>query len=381
MVDPLLHAYVPLVLWTGLGLLLVPWLPESLPRLLGRGLYWVGVPLQIFTLAHQGNFSEQITLVPAIALWNLLVGLLLASMALWLLDRRSSRAKALTLPAEPSPVVATGALGEAESEACPTVPDISPTFWNHGPRRGAFVVSSIIGNTGFVGLAVVPTFIADPYQGWVVLYSVVNNVLGTYGVGVLLASFYGRFPEAEQGRSPSLLPRSLNRVRDLLGIPANHAPCLMAKVISPWLTILRDVLTVPSLWAFGVGFLSRSWAFAEGIEMGLRASLWVVIPAALLLMGIRLRQIKGWQGLRLGAIPTMIKTVGLPLAIGGTTLLLHLPAQPRLAMVLMAGMPAAFAGLILAEEYDLDRELIASSIVVSTTALFVTLPLWLFLFG
>nr|WP_277874402.1 MULTISPECIES: AEC family transporter [unclassified Leptolyngbya] len=117
------------------------------------------------------------------------------------------------------------------------------------------------------------------------------------------------------------------------------------------------------------------------VELGLRRSLWVVIPAALLLMGIRLRQIKGWAGLKMAFIPTLIKTVSLPIVIGCTISLLHLPDQPRLAMVLMAGMPTAFAGLILAEEYDLERELIASSIVVSTLMLLATLPLWLWLYS
>jgi malate permease and related proteins len=49
--------------------------------------------------------------------------------------------------------------------------------------------------------------------------------------------------------------------------------------------------------------------------------------------------------------------------------------------VLMSGMPSAFAGLIIAEEYDLDRELIACSIALSTVALLVTVPLWIGLFG
>jgi len=44
-------------------------------------------------------------------------------------------------------------------------------------------------------------------------------------------------------------------------------------------------------------------------------------------------------------------------------------------------MPTAFAGLILAEEYDLDRELIASSIVLTTAMLLVAIPLWLLIFG
>lgn len=321
MTDTLLHAYVPLVFWTGLGIFLVKFLPDSFPRFLGRSLYWVGVPVQIFTLARQTDFSAQVGLVPVVTILGLVIGIILAGTALWNLERSA------TSPEEPE---------TKESE--------NP--WAIAARRGGFMISSILGNTGFVGLAVAPNFIAEPFQGWIVLYSVSHNVIGTYGVGVLLASFYGR-----------------------------------SEAANPWFTTLRDIFTVPSLWAFALGMLTRSVPFPFVVEDGLHYSLWVIIPAALLLMGIRLRQINGWQGLKLGLIPASIKMIGIPLLVGCIAAALHLSANPRLALVLMAGMPTAFAGLILAEEYELDRELIASSIVVSTLFLFLTLPLWLVLFG
>jgi len=321
MTDTLLHAYVPLVFWTGLGIFLVKFLPDSFPRFLGRSLYWVGVPVQIFTLARQTDFSAQVGLVPVVTILGLVIGIILAGISLWNLERQAV-----------SPEVS-----ETEESENP---------WAIASRRGGFMISSILGNTGFVGLAVAPNFIAEPFHGWIVLYSVSHNVIGTYGVGVFLASFYGR-----------------------------------SEASNPWFTTVRDIFTVPSLWAFALGMLTRSVPFPLVLEDGLHYSLWVIIPAALLLMGIRLRQIKGWQGLKLGLIPASIKMIGIPLLVGCIAAALHLSANPRLALVLMAGMPTAFAGLILAEEYELDRELIASSIVVSTLLLFLTLPLWLVLFG
>jgi hypothetical protein len=47
----------------------------------------------------------------------------------------------------------------------------------------------------------------------------------------------------------------------------------------------------------------------------------------------------------------------------------------------MSGMPTAFANIILAEEYDLDRQVAASSILVSTVILPLMIPFWLALFG
>ena len=72
----------------------------------------------------------------------------------------------------------------------------------------------------------------------------------------------------------------------------------------------------------------------------------------------------------------------MPLLVGlATTLFFGLSGSPRLAMVLMSGVPTAFAGLILAEEYNLDRDLIASSIIISTVLLLLVLPLWILIFG
>jgi hypothetical protein len=218
--------------------------------------------------------------------------------------------------------------------------------WKLADWQGGFMLSSMLGNTGFVGLAIAPVFVDQHYLGWLVFYSVTQNVFGTYGLGVFLASFYGR--------------RADN----------NH-----------WWAQFRDVLTVPSLWAFAMGSLTHAIAFPTSIETGLHTSIWIVIPIALLLMGMRLSQLNGWQSLRWAILPATLKVVVLPALIGLVATLMHLESYPRLAMVLMSGMPSAFAGLILAEEYELDREIIASSIVVSTIVLLVTIPLWLFLFG
>ena len=66
MSDSLLQAYLPLLVWPSVGLLLFKILPDDFPRRLGRFLYWVGIPLEIFALAHQTDFSQNIGLAPVI---------------------------------------------------------------------------------------------------------------------------------------------------------------------------------------------------------------------------------------------------------------------------------------------------------------------------
>lgn len=338
MTDSLLNAYLPLFFWVGVGMLLCRWLPDRFPQFLGRSLYWVGVPLEIFALARQAHWSDPIALAPLLTGFAILSGLLVAGMVLQGLRHWSPSpfVSSAEPPSRPSSQL------QSDGSACGMLP-VLPT-WEDRPRQGSFLLASMFGNTGFVGLAIAPAFVSDPYLGWLVLYSVTQNVLGTYGIGVFLASYFGR-----DNASPG------------------------------WIQ-LRDVLTVPSLWAFMLGSLTQSIPLPPLWESGLQSSIWVVIPTALVLMGIRLSQLQGWQSLRLGIPPSLIKGVILPIWVGGAATMLHLLPEARLALVLMAGMPTAFAGLILAEEYGLDRELIASSIVLSSGLLVLTIPLWLLLF-
>ncbi len=335
MTDILFHAYLPLIFWPGLGLLLLRFLPDTFPRLLGRSLYWVGIPLEIFTLARQTDFSDQVGLAPIFTIAGLLLGLSLGAIALQILCRQQSPIEVVS-----PDLTLSDPLLEAE-------PNIDPShLWQSRARQGSFILSSMLGNTGFVGLAIAPALVSDRYLGWIVFYSVTHNIVGTYGLGVFLSSYFGR-------------PQQDNR----------------------WWMQFRDVLTVPSLWAFILGSLTRSCWLPPVVETGLHNAIWFIIPAALLLMGMRLSQLQGWKSLKLAFIPTILKILVIPGLIGLTTILLGLPTPASLALVLMSGMPTAFAGLILAEEYDLDRDLIASSIALTTVGLLLTIPLWIALFG
>lgn len=355
MTDSLLHAYLPLFGWAGLGILLFRLLPEDVPRILGRSLYWVGVPLEILALARRTSFSTETRLVPLITIAALLSGLVLAWASLkWIrawatissataatdMELASSDASLNVSPAAPFSQPTANRMTSNAKEPLLGSPALS---WDDRPRQGAFLISSIIGNTGFVGLSVVPAFISDPFVGWIVLYGVTQNLFGTYGLSVFIASSFGR------------------------STPGNQ-----------WWLQLRDVLTVPSLWAFTIGAATQAVPLPPVLESGLQASIWCVIPVALVLMGMRISQLKGWKSLKLAIVPAVLKMVILPGWIAFLVTLLGVSGDGRLALVLMSGMPTAFAGLILAEEYELDRELMASSVILTSAMLVLTIPIALF---
>jgi malate permease and related proteins len=321
-IDRLFQAYTPLICWTGLGIVSVRFLPSAFPRWLGRSLYWLGVPIEIFSLARQTTFDERAQLAPTITIASLLLGLILGWVSLQVWQRCRTK-------------------GDEASELESDIQPLSPGL------KGSLLLCSMLGNTGFIGLAIVPYFVASAQDlSWAVLYSVTQNVFGTYGLGVLVSSYY------------------------------NH----QTNASNRWWTQFKDLLSVPSLWGFALGSLTRSIPVAESVEAGLHASIWVVIPGAFVLMGIRLSQIEGWQSLKLALLPAILKTIVMPAIVGMTITLMGMTGDSRLGLVLMSGMPCAFAGLILSEEYNLDRNLVASSIIVSTLIFLVMIPVWLYLF-
>ncbi|MEE3717710.1 AEC family transporter [Tumidithrix elongata RA019] len=303
MTDSLFDIYLPLIGWTLAGVLLLRALPEMVPKLMGRSLYWVGVPVQVLAFMQRADLTQTVWLVPVIVVSALLAGMMMAGAICW------------RFPKE---------------------------------QHGSFLLSAVLGNTGFVGLAVAPYLVTDAYLGWVVLFSLAHNIIGSYGLGVVISSYYG------------------DRVKQV-----------------SWLTHLKAVTVTPTLWAFGLGM----WLQWQQIELlapvnhGLQMVAKVVAPVALLLVGIRLRQMQSWQGF-MAAVPAVtIKALLLPLAVGLGLTGLGIKGMPCLAMVLEAGMPTALAGVILAEEYNVaHKEIIVLSIALSSVGVLITIPLWLWLF-
>ncbi|BAY22879.1 hypothetical protein NIES2100_26430 [Calothrix sp. NIES-2100] len=329
MIENLLHAYTPLLTWIGLGLILSRFIPDSFLKLLGYMLYWVGVPLQLFVLARHTDLSHGGN-IPAIAVLILLVSLVLALLIWWGLQSLASRKKP----------------PEQVSSHLPSKSSLSHVNSPSRASLGSFILATILGNTGFVGLTLAQVLISPANMDWAVLFSVTNNVVGTYGIAVLIASYFG------------------NRQTK------NH-----------WWIQLRDLVTVPSLWTFFIGLNTQFIKLPAVVESGLEQAVWVVIAFALLLVGLRMQSIKGWKNFQMALVASMLKVVIVPLLVGICATYLGVIGEPRLVLVLMSGTPTGLSVLILAEVYELDRSLLASSIALTFVGLLLALPLWLFWFS
>jgi predicted permease len=307
MLETFLDVYVPVVGWTllGYGLWRSPlaqW--TEVPRGLSRVLYWVGVPLQVLTFVLQSPLSTQGLWVPLVVLVSLALGLGVA----WAVAQR--------WPAE---------------------------------ERGSFLLAATIGNTGFVGLAIAPFLVAAPYLGWVVLFSLTHNIVGSYGVGVWLASSYGQKNQ--------------------------HKPA--------WVHV-RSLVTTPALWAFGLGVVLQQSgsSVVTPLRHLLEPAVQWVPPLAFIFVGMLCQQIREWHLWRRSLLAATIKTLVMPLLLGLGLRLVGWSAMPTLGMVLEAGMPTALATIILAQEYAVAQtEVITLSLAASSVGVLGAIPLWLWLFG
>jgi hypothetical protein len=323
--EILINAYIPLIAWSVLGFLGSRWIPDNIPRILGRSLFWVGIPVEVLALARRTHFDNHPELAVLMNGIVLILGMILAWLGWKILN--------------------TWTFSLIESVSFQTSNKLGKATPLNS-LQGGFFLATLLGNTNFVGLVIAPYLVPEATLSLAICYSVSNNLLGSYGLGVWVASYLG------------------------------HS----SVEINGW-THFKRVLTVPSLWAFGLGYTTRNIAFPMVIEWLLQNSLTVIIPMAILLIGIRLGKIKGAKSWTVALLPAILKVVMIPAIVGGLGIVLNLDRDILLVLVLMSGMPTALASLILAEEYDLEQSILAGSIVISSVLILLMLPLWLWLFG
>jgi malate permease and related proteins len=302
------------------------------PRSLGRSLYRFGLPLQIFVLAHNTTLIKDLWFPPFITILVLILGLILAGLNLFYGQQLGH-----VIVTKYCPKTLFSLFSYQTKEFDLPIPQ-------HSSGQGSFILASTLGSTGYLGLSIVPLFVSSVYSGWAVLYSITQILFGSFGMGVLLANYYGS-PEQQIA----------------------------------WSIQLQELIRVPALWAFLLGWCSRSVDFSLTVDWQLKFAVSLVIAAAFLLTGIQIQEIKQVHCLNWAIIPTLLKMLVIPGLTGLCLTWFGFTGDARLSMVLMSGMPTANTNLILAEEYNLDRQVTASTIALSTILLPVMIMVWKYL--
>ncbi|MDY7014786.1 MAG: AEC family transporter [Cyanobacteriota bacterium] len=307
--SPLSMLYLKLIGGVLLGWSLGRILPPSVPTRLGRFLFWIGVPLSIVAFLRKADLSGAVWLAPAIAWVAIGLGAVLAR--LWM------KMKARSRPLDP--------------------------LVRERPFQGSFLLTAMLGNTGYLGYPVVLSLVGEKYFAWALFYDLLGSLFGAYGLGAVVAARLGR----------------------------------RAELSASW---FRPLIENPALWSFFFGLGFREVSLPSLAERIFHSIAWGTVALALVLMGMRLSQIRSWQNWQPASVSLAIKMLLVPFAIGIFLPLFGVRGSPQLVLVLQMAMPPAFATLILAEAYDLDCELTVTSLFLGSTGLLLTLPLWVALF-
>jgi len=312
LVEKLLILYLQLGGGVLLGVLLGRCLPPAVPHHLGKFLFWIGVPLSIVGFLQQTTLSGAVWLAPVIAWVAILLGVALA----WLWLNRT------WVFQSQGPV---------------------PDRWSK-PERGSFLLTAMVGNTGYLGYPVSLALVGPQYFAWALFYDMIGTLLGAYGLGIMVAAYFGR---GDRHLGP----------------------------------LLRSLIYNPAPWSLGLGLALRQLSLPPLVEQGLLGAAWGMLALSLVLIGMRLSQLSSWRSLQQGLQSLSIKMLTVPLLVGIALSLAGITGEPRLVLVLQSAMPPAFATLVIAEAYDLDRTLAVTCLALGTVGLLMTLPLWLWLFG
>jgi hypothetical protein len=222
--------------------------------------------------------------------------------------------------------------------------------------QSSFTELCLVGNTSFLGfpVALLLPQLGPNYFAWALLYDILGTFFGAYGLGIIIAA-RSRFGQSQ------------------VSTVALSAPSFSK--------LAREVLTNPCLIAFLIGLVLRSVTFPDWLANGLNIFAWSVIMMALGLIGIRLQQLESWRNIwtSLGAVT--IKMLLVPMIIGMGLTAMGISGPARLVLILQAGMPCAFATLVIAEAYDLDRHLVVTTLGLSSLALIFMLPFWVWGFA
>lgn len=142
----------------------------------------------------------------------------------------------------------------------------------------------------------------------------------------------------------------------------------------------RAILINPALWSFGFGLLFRQATIPTVAEFWLEKFAWSMVALSLMLIGMRLALLKSWRSLPQVGMSLGIKMLLVPLILGSILPVFGLTGSVAKVIVLQMAMPPAFATLVIAETFNLDRDLAVTALAAGAIVLLVTLPVWLWLF-
>lgn len=142
---------------------------------------------------------------------------------------------------------------------------------------------------------------------------------------------------------------------------------------------VRELIKIPALWAVSLGItLNLSGVEQhEYIHSSLSLLAGGVVPLMLIVLGMSIQ----WKSLHLRymrlLLPVVLITLVLvPLSVFTMSQLIGLATDTAVMVTLVGAMPTMVFGIVICERYQLDSELYAAAVTLTTILSLVSLPLW-----
>ena len=210
---------------------------------------------------------------------------------------------------------------------------------------GALLLVTPLGNTTFLGLAMVETLLGQAELTRALAFDQLGSFLGLATYGSAIAAHWGSGPGG-------------------------------------WRPVLTRLVRFPAFVAVLASFALRVVELPAGVDDALGQVGRLVAPVAMLALGLRFRVIASASARQAAAWCLATKMLLLPLAVLATALLVGGVDEPVWrASVLEAGMPPMVTAGVLAARADLDEELATTVVGVGLLVALASIPLLALLLG
>jgi malate permease and related proteins len=339
--DNLIPLYTTLIGWVflgfGLGRFVVP---KKTSLYIGKFLFWFGVPLLIVASLRGRDLSGGVLVAPVTAWIAILVG---AAFAWIWIDLGVTDERLKSFSSGIKFVDGTTTLDTKDGAA------IRVSSWSSG-TQGSFLLAMMVGNTGYMGYPVILSVVGKEYFAYAVFYDLLGSTLGAYGLGVALAAYYGTSANSKDQKKW-------------------------------WINIFDRLIRNPALWSLVLGLSISNIKLPDEFEITIKTVSIPIVPLSLVMIGLQLSQLPSIRKWGQALTSLIIKMLLVPLVVGTGLMFFGVTGAPRLAMVLQMAMPPAFATLVIAQAYNLDKDLAVTSLAFGSIGLLFTLPVWIWLFS
>ena len=211
-------------------------------------------------------------------------------------------------------------------------------------QTGTLLLAAAFPNATYLGLPVLGAVLGEHTQAIVIQYDLFACTPVLLSLGILLAHYYG---DHQVETHP-----------------------------------IRELLKIPPLWAvtIGVGLNLSGIEQPEFLHTSLSTLAGGVVPIMLIVLGMSIR----WGSLRLRFMPllslvALISLIIVPFSVYTISHWINLSAPLITPVTLIAAMPTMIFGIVICERYQLDGELYAAAVTLTTLASLITLPILFYL--